>query len=74
MKSSEPKVYLRFTDQSINKNLYSAPKSSLLRGTPDPGQAEINSLQKLLKLRKCGVLHTEQYLAITTNRRKKSDP
>jgi len=28
--------------QSINQNLYSTPSRSLLRGAPDPGQAEKN--------------------------------
>ena len=44
-------VYLRIIDQSINKNVYSASKSLLLRGTPNPGQAKMSSLQNLLKLR-----------------------
>src|SRR6218665_285612 len=37
--------------QSINQNLYSAPSRSLLRGAPDPGQAEKNSLEKVEELR-----------------------
>jgi len=44
-------VYLRTIHQSINKNVYSVSKSSVLRATPDPGQAKMNSLQRLLKLR-----------------------
>jgi len=36
---------------SINQNLYSAPSISLLRGAPDPGQAEKNSLAKAVELR-----------------------
>jgi len=42
MKSSEPKhiAYLRIIDQSIIQNVYSAPSASLLRGAPDPGEAE----------------------------------
>src|SRR6218665_711018 len=31
-------------NQSINQNLYSAPLRYLLRGAPDPGQAEKSSL------------------------------
>ena len=38
-------------NQSINQNLYSAPSSYLLGGTPDPGQAEKNSLEKVMELR-----------------------
>jgi len=38
--------------QSINNNLYSAPSRYLLRGAPDPGQAEKNSLEMLVELRK----------------------
>jgi len=41
-------VYLRIIDQSINTVLY---RSSVLRGTHDPGHAKMNSLQKLLKMR-----------------------
>jgi len=36
---------------SINQNLYSAPLRSLLRGAPDPGQAEKKSLEKVVELR-----------------------
>jgi len=36
--------------QSIKQNLYSAPSRSLLRGPPDPGQAEKNSLENLEKV------------------------
>jgi len=36
---------------SINQNLYSTPSRSLLRGTPDPGQVEKNSLEKAVELR-----------------------
>src|SRR6218665_1219324 len=38
-------------NQSINQNLYSAPSRYLLRGAPDPGQAEKNSLGKVVELR-----------------------
>jgi len=31
-------------NQSISQNLYSAPSRYLLRGAPDPGQVEKNSL------------------------------
>src|SRR6218665_3327837 len=42
--------------QSINQNLYSAPLRSLLRGaSPYPGQAEKNSLDKVVELRTCTV-------------------
>src|SRR6218665_3694485 len=45
-------VYLRIIDrlihQSINKNV--PPSRSLLRSALEPGQAEKNSLQKLVKL------------------------
>ena len=34
----------KFINQSMSKNLYSAPSRYLLRGAPDPGQAEKNSL------------------------------
>ena len=37
--------------QSINQNSYSTPSRSLLRGTPDPGHAEKNSLEKVGELR-----------------------
>ena len=37
--------------QSISRNLYSAPSRYLLRGAPDPGQAEKNSLEKVVELR-----------------------
>jgi len=37
--------------QSINQNLYSVPSRYLLRGTPDPGQAEKNSHDKVVDLR-----------------------
>jgi len=37
--------------QSINENLYSAPSRSLLRGAPDVGQMEKNSLEKVVELR-----------------------
>ena len=37
--------------QSINQNLYGDPSRSLLRGAPDPGQAEQNSLEKVVELR-----------------------
>ena len=33
------------------QDLYSAPSRSLLRGAPDPGQAEKNSLEKVVELR-----------------------
>jgi len=36
-------------NQSINQNLYSAPSRSLLRGARDPGQAEKNSLEKVVE-------------------------
>jgi len=36
---------------SINQNLYSTPSRSLLRGTPLPGQAEKNSLERVVELR-----------------------
>src|SRR6218665_1244003 len=38
-------------NQSVNQNLYSAPSRYLLRGAPDSGQAEKNSLEKVLELR-----------------------
>src|SRR6218665_1973407 len=54
VKKFRTKVYLRIIErlvhQSINKNVYSAPSRSLLRSAPEPGQAEKNSLQKLVKL------------------------
>src|SRR6218665_607211 len=54
VKKFRTEVYLRIIDrlihQSINKNLYSAPSRSLLRSAPEPGQAEKNSLQKLVYL------------------------
>src|ERR1700733_5357115 len=37
-------------NQSINRNLYSASSRSLLRGTPDPNQAEEIGLQQLVEL------------------------
>jgi len=37
--------------QSISLNLYSAPSRYLLRGAPDTGQAETNSLEKVVELR-----------------------
>src|SRR6218665_112876 len=36
---------------NINQHLYSAPSRSLLRGAPDPGQAEKNSLEMVVGLR-----------------------
>jgi len=42
---------VRQFNQSINQNLYRAPSRSLLRGTPDPGQEEKNSLQMVVELR-----------------------
>jgi len=38
-------------NQSISQNLYSAPSRYLLRGTPDLGQVEKNSLEKVVELR-----------------------
>jgi len=40
-----------FIDQSINENVYSYPSRFLLRGAPDPGQAENKSLEKVVELR-----------------------
>src|SRR6218665_260844 len=37
--------------QSISRNLYSAPSRYLLRGAPNPGQAEKNSLEEVVELR-----------------------
>ena len=37
--------------KSISQHLYSAPSRYLLRGDPDPGQAEKNSLEKVVELR-----------------------
>ena len=39
-------------NQSTTQNLYSAPSRSPLRGAPDPGQAEKNSLEKVVESRK----------------------
>jgi len=39
-------------NQSISQNLYSALSRYLLRGAPDPGQAEKNSLWKVVEFRK----------------------
>ena len=33
----------------INRNLYSASSRSLLRGAPEPGQAEKSSLEKVVE-------------------------
>src|SRR6218665_895909 len=38
-------------NQSISQNLYSAPSRYLLRGTPNPGHVEKNSLEKAVELR-----------------------
>jgi len=38
-------------NQSINQNLYSALSRSPLRGPPDPGQTEKNSLEMVVELR-----------------------
>jgi len=35
----------------VVKNLYSTPSRSILRGAPNPGQAEKNSLEKVVELR-----------------------
>src|SRR6218665_2621221 len=40
----EPLALLLGINQSINQNLYSTPSRYLLRGAPDPGQAEKNGL------------------------------
>jgi len=37
-------------NQSISQNLYSAPSRSLLGGAPDQGQAEKNSLEKVVEI------------------------
>src|SRR6218665_3594783 len=37
--------------QSINQNLYSTHSRSILRGAPDSGRAEKNSLEKVVELR-----------------------
>jgi len=42
---------MEYLNQSISQNLYSTPSRYLLRGAPDPGQAEKNSLQKVVELR-----------------------
>jgi len=41
----------QLTNKSINENVYSASSRSLFRGTPDPGPAEKNSLEKVVELR-----------------------
>ena len=38
-------------NQSISQNVYSTPSTYLLRSAPDPGQAEKNSLEKVVELR-----------------------
>ena len=45
-------------NQSINRNLYSAPSRSLLNDTPEPGQLEKNSLDKVVELMTGTVLET----------------
>jgi len=39
------RLYYAQLEKSINQNLYSAPSRYLLRGAPDPGQAEKKSLE-----------------------------
>src|SRR6218665_1619265 len=62
-------VYCKYIDaymhQSINQNLYSAPARFLLRGAPDPGQAEKNSVEKVVEL-KC-ILHKSMHTDIYIN-------
>jgi len=41
----------KHVNHSINKNLYSTPSTRLLGGALDPGQAEKNSLEKVVELR-----------------------
>src|SRR6218665_3952294 len=47
----DPSGWMVRSWQSINQNLCSAPSRSLLRGASDPGQAEKNSLDKVVELR-----------------------
>jgi len=42
-------VYMFY--QSINQHLYGDSSRFLLRGAPDPGQAEKNSLEKVVEMR-----------------------
>src|SRR6218665_3831812 len=44
-------IFNQSISQSFNQNLYIAPSRSLLRGAPVPGQAEKNSLEKVVELR-----------------------
>ena len=37
-------------NESVNQNVYSAPSRYLLRVAPDPGQADKNSLEKVVEL------------------------
>ena len=37
-------------NQSISQNLYSTPSRYLLRGAPNPGQTEKNSLEKVVEI------------------------
>src|SRR6218665_684612 len=51
IKTHSPLLSSGFNHQSISQNLYSAPSRYLLRGAPDLGQAEKNSLEKEVELR-----------------------
>ena len=59
---------------SINQNLYSAPSRSLLRGAPDPGQAEKNSLENVVELRTGTVweIHWKSISGCWINHRKRA--
>jgi|SRR6218665_593129 len=62
-------------NQSINQNVYSAPSRSLLRGAPDPGQAEKKSLEKVVELRTGTIREMPYWKSIPgcwTNHRKRT--
>jgi len=50
-RSTTRQIHLQSKNPEINQNLYSAPLRSILRGVPDPGQVEKNSLEKMVELR-----------------------